>query len=151
MTRFEFPQNTSTTLRQDVVALDALPLSEAIRTRQLSCREVMQAYLEQIGHYNPRVNALVALRPAEELLAEADEHAGSHVPPNSRSPPDERASERGRRARAGGEVWLARFHRTQGSARQLASRLIRSVSKASRIALEYSCVMPLERLPTRLE
>ncbi|MCY1201937.1 Acylamidase [compost metagenome] len=74
MTRFEFPQNTSTTLRQDVVALDALPLSEAIRTRQLSCREVMQAYLEQIGHYNPRVNALVALRPAEELLAEADEH-----------------------------------------------------------------------------
>ncbi len=56
-----------------IVALDALPLSQAIRSRQLSCREVMQAYLEQIDEFNPQVNALVALQPAEALLAEADE------------------------------------------------------------------------------
>ena len=64
----------ATPLQQDIVALDALPLSEAIRNRQLSCREVMQAYLEQIERYNPRVNALVSLRPEDELLREADEH-----------------------------------------------------------------------------
>ncbi|SDK37741.1 amidase [Pseudomonas delhiensis] len=64
----------ATPLDEDIVALDALPLSEAIRSRQVSCREVMQAYLAQIDRYNPRVNALVSLRPAEELLREADEH-----------------------------------------------------------------------------
>jgi amidase len=73
MTRFEIPQNVPASLRQEIVELDALPLSEAIRSRQLSCREVMQAYLEQIDQLNPRVNALVSLRPAEQLLAEADE------------------------------------------------------------------------------
>ncbi|WP_137821291.1 amidase [Pseudomonas sp. D(2018)] len=72
MTRFE-TNLPHATLQQEIVALDALPLSEAIRSRQLSCREVMQAYLEQIDRFNPRVNALVALRPAEDLLAEADE------------------------------------------------------------------------------
>ncbi|MCS9212160.1 hypothetical protein, partial [Pseudomonas aeruginosa] len=30
---------------EEIVALDALPLSAAIRRRELSCREVMQAYL----------------------------------------------------------------------------------------------------------
>ncbi|NWL78366.1 amidase [Pseudomonas taiwanensis] len=72
MTRFE-TNLPHATLQQEIVALDALPLSEAIRSRQVSCREVMQAYLDQIERFNPRVNALVALRPAKELLAEADE------------------------------------------------------------------------------
>ncbi|MDF3934530.1 amidase [Pseudomonas citronellolis] len=58
----------------EIVALGALALSEAIRTRQLSCREVMQAYLEQIARFNPRVNALVALRSEDELLREAGEY-----------------------------------------------------------------------------
>ena len=52
--------------------MDADALSRAIHARQVSCREVMQAYLAQIERFNPQVNALVSLRPAEELLAEAD-------------------------------------------------------------------------------
>ncbi|WP_287496625.1 amidase [Pandoraea sp. CB10b_02] len=57
----------------DIVALDALALSEAIRTRRVSCREVMQAYLAHIARYNPAVNAIVSLRDTDVLLAEADE------------------------------------------------------------------------------
>lgn len=60
-------------LREEIVALDALPLSEAIRTRQVACREVMQAYLEHIHALNPVVNALVDLQPEERLLAEAEQ------------------------------------------------------------------------------
>ena len=55
-----------------IVEMDADALSRAIHGRQVSCREVMQAYLAQIERFNPQVNALVSLRPAEELLAEAD-------------------------------------------------------------------------------
>jgi len=56
-----------------IVALDAEALSQAIHARQLSCREVMQAYLAHIERCNPQVNALVSLRPADVMLAEADE------------------------------------------------------------------------------
>ncbi len=55
-----------------IVALDAEALSRAIHARQVSCREVMQAYLGHIERYNPQVNALVSLRDGEALLAEAD-------------------------------------------------------------------------------
>ncbi len=58
---------------EEIVALDALPLSAAIRRRELSCREVMRAYLAQIERFNPRVNAIVSLRPESLLLAQADE------------------------------------------------------------------------------
>ncbi len=54
-----------------IVGLDALALSAAIRSRQISCIEVMQAYLAQIAHHNPRVNAIVSLRPEADLLVEA--------------------------------------------------------------------------------
>jgi len=57
----------------DIVTLDALALSKAIKQREISCREVMQAYLEQIARHNPRVNALVSLRAEDELLREADQ------------------------------------------------------------------------------
>ena len=56
-----------------IVALDAEALSQAIHARQLSCREVMWAYLGHIERFNPQVNALVSLREGELLLAEADE------------------------------------------------------------------------------
>ncbi|HEN8800504.1 TPA: amidase [Pseudomonas putida] len=56
-----------------IVVLDAEALSQAIHARQVSCREVMQAYLGHIERFNPQVNALVSLRPAEGLLVEADE------------------------------------------------------------------------------
>ncbi|WP_375741510.1 amidase [Pseudomonas boanensis] len=75
MTRFDAPLYTQATrsLREEIVTLQALRLSEAIRKRQLSCREVMQAYLDQIDRMNPEVNAIVSLQPADQLLAEADE------------------------------------------------------------------------------
>ena len=57
----------------DIVALDACALSEAIRTRRVSCREVMQATLAQIDRLNPEYNAIVSLQPEEGLLAQADE------------------------------------------------------------------------------
>ena len=47
-------------------------LSEAIRRRRVSCREVMSAFLARITAVNPVHNAIVALRPEDELLAEAD-------------------------------------------------------------------------------
>ncbi|NBF04524.1 amidase [Pseudomonas sp. Fl5BN2] len=56
-----------------IVDLDALELSRAIHARELSCREVMQAYLAQIERFNPQVNALVSLCAPEVLLAQADE------------------------------------------------------------------------------
>ncbi|AKA26181.1 amidase [Pseudomonas chlororaphis] len=56
-----------------IVALGAVELSRAIHAREVSCREVMSAYLERIERCNPRVNALVSLRERSVLLAEADE------------------------------------------------------------------------------
>ncbi len=58
---------------QDITALSALALSAAIAERRLTCRNVMAAYLDRIAAINPRINAIVSLRPAEELLAEAEE------------------------------------------------------------------------------
>ena len=54
-----------------IAGLDALALSAAIRSRQISCVEVMQAHLAQIERHNPRVNAIISLRSEAELLAEA--------------------------------------------------------------------------------
>src|SRR5690349_17737061 len=57
----------------EIVMLDGTALSDAIRTRQVSCVEVMNAYLDQIGRLNPRVNAIVALQDREALLKQARE------------------------------------------------------------------------------
>jgi len=57
----------------DPTDLDADALSRAIHARELSCREVMHAYLARIDRLNPRFNAIVNLAPAEELLRQADE------------------------------------------------------------------------------
>jgi amidase len=56
----------------DPLAASACALSRAIAARQLSCRELMHATLERIAACNPRHNAIVSLRPAADLLAEAD-------------------------------------------------------------------------------
>ena len=45
----------------------------AIRTRQVSCREVMRATLDRIDTVNPLHNAIVSLRDREALIREADE------------------------------------------------------------------------------
>lgn len=56
----------------DITDLAATPLAKAILAREVSCREVMAAYLARIAAVNPRLNAIVSLREAELLLSEAD-------------------------------------------------------------------------------
>src|SRR5271154_4657909 len=56
-----------------IVMLDAVALADAIRSRQVSCVEVMTAYLDHIDKINPRVNAIVALQDRASLLAQARE------------------------------------------------------------------------------
>ena len=55
-----------------VTDLSANELSKAIHSKQLSCREVMQAYLRHVDAVNPRFNALVSLQDPAALLAQAD-------------------------------------------------------------------------------
>jgi len=50
--------------------LTAVELAQRIRTRDLSCVEVMEAHLRQIERVNPQVNAIVTLAP-EQALAQA--------------------------------------------------------------------------------
>jgi amidase len=59
-------------LPADLTDLPAGPLSQAIHRRQVSCREVMAAYLARIHRLNPAANAIVNLRPDDRLLAEAE-------------------------------------------------------------------------------
>jgi len=59
--------------RSDIVNLDAVALAGAIRSRRVSCVEVMTAYLDHIDQLNPKVNAIVALQDREGLLAQARE------------------------------------------------------------------------------
>jgi amidase len=55
-----------------ITDLSASALSQAIRSRQVSCRDVMQATLVRIALVNPLHNAIVSLRDADLLLREAD-------------------------------------------------------------------------------
>jgi amidase len=50
----------------------ARDLAAAIRRRELSAREVVAAHLDRIAEVNPRVNAIVSLRP-EGALADAED------------------------------------------------------------------------------
>lgn len=59
-------------ITDNIVCLDALELSQTIRRRELSCREVMKAYLSHIGQVNPQVNAIVSLQEEDDLLRQAD-------------------------------------------------------------------------------
>ena len=56
----------------DITELSATALSAAIRTREVSCRDVMGSTLARIAAVNPIHNALVSLRDGDELLHEAD-------------------------------------------------------------------------------
>ena len=58
-------------LPAEIPELSASALSAAIRERQVSCVEVMQAYLDRIHRYNPTYNAIVSLVDDEALLSEA--------------------------------------------------------------------------------
>jgi amidase len=54
--------------------LDGFALARHIAARQLSCVEIMTAYLDHIERLNPRVNAIVALQDRANLLLQAREH-----------------------------------------------------------------------------
>lgn len=53
----------------DLCFTPARTLARMIRDREVSAREVMQAFLVQIARHNPTLNAIVAKRPDEECLA----------------------------------------------------------------------------------
>jgi amidase len=55
----------------DIVMMDALPLGRALRAKQLSCVDVMNAYLDHIERFNPKVNAIISMRDRKALIAEA--------------------------------------------------------------------------------
>jgi amidase len=57
----------------DLVMMDAPALSQAIRVKKVSCREVMQTYLDHIERFNPKVNAIISLQPRDLLLKQAGE------------------------------------------------------------------------------
>lgn len=51
--------------------MDACALSQAIRTKAISCVEVMRAYLDHIDRVNPLVNAIVSRQDPDDLLRQA--------------------------------------------------------------------------------
>jgi amidase len=63
----------SAAVPSDIVMMDAVALAGAIRSRQVSCVEVLTAYLDHIEKLNPKVNAIVALQNRSALLAQSQE------------------------------------------------------------------------------
>ncbi|WP_438990446.1 amidase [Lentibacter sp.] len=55
----------------EITNMTALDQSQAMAEGQLSAAELMQATLRQIEKTNPEVNAIVSLRAADDLMAEA--------------------------------------------------------------------------------
>lgn len=51
---------------------DAIDLARAIRTREVSAVEVMQAHLDRIDEVNPVINSIVSPVPASQALAAAE-------------------------------------------------------------------------------
>lgn len=56
-----------------ITDLNASELSEQIHARQVSCVDVMQAYLQRIDQLNPTYNAIVNLAPSDTLMSQARE------------------------------------------------------------------------------
>ncbi len=52
---------------RDLCFLPAVELARRIRTKELSCLEVMEAHIAQIERVNPRVNAIVTFLPEQAL------------------------------------------------------------------------------------
>ena len=57
----------------DITGLSALELSMGIKTKQFSCYEVMQAYLDRIKKFNPTYNAIISMASNEILFNHAKE------------------------------------------------------------------------------
>jgi amidase len=56
---------------EEITRLSARELSDSIHRRQTSARSVIEAYLSRIERLNPSINAIVSIRDADQLLAEA--------------------------------------------------------------------------------
>ena len=65
------PVNAAPASLDEICFMRAVDMVEAIRTRKLSAREVMQAHLKQISAVNGKVNAMVTLVAEEQLMAQA--------------------------------------------------------------------------------
>ncbi len=63
----------SKTAISDLCFMSARELASLIRSRKLSAREVMTAFLFQIERINPRINAIVAKLDDDQCLAMADD------------------------------------------------------------------------------
>jgi amidase len=55
----------------EIVMMDGGALSRAIKSKQVSCLEVMNAYLDHIETLNPKVNAIVSLQDRGSLVEQA--------------------------------------------------------------------------------
>lgn len=64
-------QSSRSTVVNDILNLDALALSRAIESKQISCEELMKATLDRIDEVNPQCNAVILLRDRTELMDEA--------------------------------------------------------------------------------
>lgn len=68
-----FPRLMISQMPSNIVDFTASELSAAIRHRQVSCVEVMQAYLKQIHRFNPVYNAIVSMAEDSELVRQAEQ------------------------------------------------------------------------------
>ena len=64
-------RNTQTSKVTAIPDWSALDLSNAIRTKEVSCVEVMTAYLKRIHQYNPVYNAIISMVSDEDLMIQA--------------------------------------------------------------------------------
>ena len=55
----------------EICFMRAVDMVDAIRSKKVSAREVMQAHLKQIHQVNAKVNAMVTLVDEEQLMAQA--------------------------------------------------------------------------------
>ena len=62
-----------TTNVPELIAMDAVTLARTIKAKRVSCRMVMDGFLDHIDRLNPKVNAIVSLQDRETLLKQADE------------------------------------------------------------------------------
>jgi amidase len=58
-------------MTSDLCFLTATELAQRIRSKAVSCEQVMRAHLDQIARVNPKVNAIVTLVSAEQGMAAA--------------------------------------------------------------------------------
>lgn len=57
--------------KSSIVEMTAVELSKSIHTKEVSCVEVMNAYLDQIETINPKVNAIISMQPRDQLIDQA--------------------------------------------------------------------------------